>query len=63
MNKNALGSARPSVAITFAAWRRAPLLWSAWILGRALVKASDATLECGLRLMDWADARLHGGAE
>lgn len=61
MSKTELGSGTPSVALTFAHWKRAPVACLMLVTGRALVGVSDAFFAPGMRLYDWSLARLERG--
>jgi len=45
-------------AMTFAIWRRAPLLWSIYIVGTWLDRAGIATADAGYSLAGWALVKL-----
>lgn len=46
------------VEITFAVWRRAPLAWSLYWIGRQLSSAGNGAADLGERLMGFALDRL-----
>lgn len=54
MKNNEPLSEPPPIRITFAVWRRAPLAWSAYWIGRFLHLRGTALSALGRRMMDKA---------